>query len=148
VGSDPAAIVQLEIPPRSQYVGVVRLALAALARSADIGEDRADDLRIAISEACTNAVISNEEAGQDQPVTVSWAEDDDRIVVEIGDRGRVYESGDTRDSWDTGSLTPRINMSVALLNTLVDKCELVPRPGGGTYARLVVQRQPETSAIE
>ena len=126
----------------------MRLALAALARSADIGEDRADDLRIAISEACTNAVISNEEAGQDQPVTVSWAEDDDRIVVEIGDRGRVYESGDTRDSWDTGSLTPRINMSVALLNTLVDKCELVPRPGGGTYARLVVQRQPETSAIE
>jgi serine/threonine-protein kinase RsbW len=140
VVSVPAATVLLEIPPRSQYVGVVRLAFAALARSADLGEDTVDDLRIAISEACTNAVISNEDAGEEQPVTVSWAEDANRIVVEIGDRGRVYEGGSTKDSWDTGNITPRITMSVALLSSLVDECEFVPRADGGTYARLVVQR--------
>jgi serine/threonine-protein kinase RsbW len=130
----------MEIPPRSQYVGVVRLALASLARSTGLGEDAVDDLKIAISEACTNAVISNENAGVDQPVTISWAEQPDRIVVEIGDRGRLYEGGGPKDSWDTGNITPRITMSVALLSTLVDDCEFVPREGGGMYTRLVVVR--------
>lgn len=116
------------------------MALAALARSADLDEDAVDDLRIAVSEACTNAVISNEHAGADQPVTISWAEDRHRIVIEIGDRGRLYEGGRSKDSWDTGNFTPRITMSVALLSTLVDECEFVPREGGGTYTRLVVAR--------
>jgi anti-sigma regulatory factor (Ser/Thr protein kinase) len=132
--------VQMEIPPRSQYVGVVRLALASLARSSGLGEDAVDDLKIAISEACTNAVISNEDAGVDQPVTISWAEHPDRIVVEIGDRGRLYVGGGRKDSWDTGNITPRITMSVALLSTIVDDCEFVPREGGGMYTRLVVVR--------
>lgn len=130
----------MEIPPRSQYVGVVRLALASLARAAALQEDAVDDLKIAVSEACTNAVLSNESAGVDQPVSISWAEESDRIVVEIGDRGRLYEGGGPRDSWDSGNITPRVTMSVALLSTLVDECEFVPREGGGTLARLVVDR--------
>jgi serine/threonine-protein kinase RsbW len=132
--------VHIEIPPRSQYVGVVRLALATLARSAELDEDVVDDLRIAVSEACTNAVISNEDADSNQPVSISWMEDEQRIVVEIGDRGRVYEGGSREDSWDTDRITPRITMSVALLSSLVDECEFVPRDGGGMNTRLVVQR--------
>jgi anti-sigma regulatory factor (Ser/Thr protein kinase) len=132
--------VHIEIPPRSQYVGVVRLALATLARSANLEEDAVDDIKIAVSEACTNAVVSNEKDASDQPVSISWSEDSARIVVEIGDRGRVYEGGAPEDSWDTGRITPRITMSVALLRALVDECEFVPRQGGGTYTRLVVER--------
>ena len=130
----------MEIPPRSQYVGVVRLALASLARSAALQEEAVDDLKIAVSEACTNAVLSNEGAGVDKPVSISWAEEPNRIVVEIGDRGHLYDDGGTRDSWDSGNITPRVTMSVALLSTLVDDCEFVPREGGGTLARLVVER--------
>jgi anti-sigma regulatory factor (Ser/Thr protein kinase) len=138
--SRPVTTVNLRIPPRSAYVGVVRLALAALARSADLNEDAVDDLKIAISEACANAVISNETAGTDEPVTISWAADRDKIIVEIGDRGRIYEGGSTPDSWDTGRTTPRITMSVALLSTLVDECEFIPRDGGGMLTRLVIER--------
>ena len=132
--------VHIEIPPRSQYVGVVRLALATLARSADLEEDTVDDLKIAVSEACANAVVSNEKDASGEPVSISWKEDSRRIVVEIGDRGRVYEGGTSEDSWDTGRITPRITMSVALLRALVDECEFVPREGGGMYTRLVVER--------
>ena len=130
----------MEIPPRSQYVGVVRLALASLARSAALQEDTVDDLKIAVSEACTNAVLSNESAGVDQPVSISWAEESDRIIVEIADRGHLYDGDSSRDSWDSGNVTPRVTMSVALLSTLVDDCHFVPRDGGGTVARLIVVR--------
>jgi serine/threonine-protein kinase RsbW len=133
--------VSLNIPPRSAYVGVVRLAVAALARSASLDEETVGDLRIAISEACANAVISNESAGGNEPVMIYWTEHPDRIIVEIGDRGEIYEGGSSHDSWDTGRITPRITMSVALLSSLVDECEFVPRAGGGTLARLVILRR-------
>ena len=60
------ALVQLEIPPRSPYVGVVRLALSSLARAAGLDEEKVDDIKIAVSEACANAVLNNEEANSDE----------------------------------------------------------------------------------
>ena len=52
---------EIQIPPRPEYVGVLRLALGSLARTVGMDEESIDDLRIAISEACTNAVIAQEE---------------------------------------------------------------------------------------
>jgi anti-sigma regulatory factor (Ser/Thr protein kinase) len=128
--------VEIEIPARSVYVGVVRLAMAALARSAGMGEEAVDDLKIAVSEACTNAVVSNDDVGGDRPVTVSWSLAGDRAVIEVGDRGTLYDSCDEGGSLDTPS--GRVAMSAALLESLVEAFELVPRTGGGTTARLTI----------
>jgi serine/threonine-protein kinase RsbW len=132
--------VELEIPARSAYVGVVRLALSSLARSANLDEDTVDDLKMAVSEACANAVLSNEQSGGDEPVQIRWWEELERVVIEVGDRGDLYQGGATPDSWDSGRISARVTMSVALLSSLVDECEFIPRPGGGTRARLVVNR--------
>jgi serine/threonine-protein kinase RsbW len=132
--------VELEIPARSAYVGVVRLALSSLARSADLDEDTVDDLKMAVSEACANAVLSNEQAGGNEPVQITWSEEPGRVVIEVGDRGDLYQGGATPDSWDSGRISARVTMSVALLSSLVDECEFIPRPGGGTRARLVMNR--------
>jgi serine/threonine-protein kinase RsbW len=132
--------VELEIPARSAYVGVVRLALSSLARSADLDEDTVDDLKMAVSEACANAVLSNEQSGKNEPVQITWSEEPRRVVIEVGDRGDLYQGGATPDSWDSGRISARVTMSVALLSSLVDECEFIPRSGGGTRARLVVNR--------
>jgi serine/threonine-protein kinase RsbW len=131
------AVVELEIPARSAYVGVVRLALAALARNAGMDEEAVDDLRIAVSEACTNAVLSTEQAAPDEPVAVTWREEPGRVVVEVGDRGPVYDP-EAAGEQDTQGI--RMSLSVSLLRSLVDECEIEPRPDGGMVTRLVVHR--------
>jgi anti-sigma regulatory factor (Ser/Thr protein kinase) len=128
--------VEIEIPARSVYVGVVRLAMAALARSAGMGEEAVDDLKIAVSEACTNAVVSNDDAGGDWPVTVSWSVADDRAVIDVSDRGALYDSRDEGGSLD--SPAGRVAMSAALMESLVEAVELLPRADGGTTARLTI----------
>ena len=133
-GSPP---VEIEIPSRSVYVGVVRLSLSTLARLAGLDEATVDDLKIAVSEACANAVISNEEIGGEDPVTINWIEEDGRVVVEVGDRGSLHEPNRPEDTLPGGM---RLDMSVALLRSLVDVCEFEARPGGGTLTRLVVHR--------
>jgi len=130
-------MIELEIPPRTAYVGVVRLALASLGRGLDLDDEAVDDLKIAVSEACTNAVLSNEEAGGDHPVSIKWTQEAERIVVEVADRGTIYDRRGDDDSLSSGGISARVTMSVAMLSSLVDDFEISPRHGGGSSARLV-----------
>ena len=129
--------VEIEIPSRSAYVRVVRLALTSLARAAGPEEDVVGDLKIAVSEACANAVISNEQAGSDDGVRVVWRDSGDRIVVEVADR---RPSGAPTSLADSQGFDTRLVMSEALLQSLVDELEVVPRDGGGATTRLTINR--------
>ena len=129
------AQVEIEIPSRSVYVGVVRLALAALARSAGLSEESVDDLKIAVGEACANAVIVNEDTAPDVPVRVHWSLEDARVVIEVEGAGYSFDA--TRSDSDDGRAA-RMEMSVALLDSLVDSCEVTEQPDGASTARLTV----------
>ena len=131
------SLVELSIPPRSPYVGVVRLAVSSLARSAGLDEERVDDLKIAVSEACANAVLNNEEAGSTEPVAVTWSEDPGLVRIEVSDRGATaaVSSG---DEVDTQGFSTRAVMSIALLRSLVDTFEFEARAGGGMTTRLLI----------
>jgi serine/threonine-protein kinase RsbW len=130
------ATVEIAIPPRSVYVGVVRLALSSLARATGLDEERVDDLKIAASEALTNAVLANERAASQEPVTISWFEDENRIELEVSDRGAALPVSSPED---TDTVTVRASLSRALLESLVDECEIGPRDGGGTRTFLAVK---------
>ena len=126
-----AAQMHLEVPARSVYVGVVRLALAALARQAGLDEDRVEDLRIAVSEACANAVLSEE--GPAGSIGVIWRAEDERVVVEVVD-GSAPASSPGPEALGAD----RLDMSVALMRSLVDECTFERRPEGGMTTRLVL----------
>lgn len=128
--------VELEIPALSPYVGVVRLALAALARAAGLDEERVDDLKIAVSEACSRAVLAEEAEGSGSQVAVTWSDEADRIVIEVSDHsGGPAESADTDNSL---SFSARAVMSEALLRSLVDGYESTTTPDGTTTTRLLI----------
>ncbi len=135
-------IVQLTIPPRSPYVGVVRLAVSSLARRAGIDEETVDDLKIAVSEACANAVLNHEEVDSSDPVEVTWMEDEIQVRIEVGDRGPTIDPDQlgSLDDVDTQGFSTRTVMSHALLKSLVDRCEFEPRAGGGMTTRLFLHR--------
>jgi serine/threonine-protein kinase RsbW len=132
------AQVELEVPPRSVYVGVVRLAISALGRSLELDEDSIEDLKIAVSEACANAVIQHEEAGLDDHVRIVWDDDPARVQIEVRSAGRgpLDEGGEALTP--TGSLASRDVLSLALLQSLVDECVVEQLPGGGSVTRLTV----------
>lgn len=131
------AEVELEFPARSVYVGVVRLAVSALGRSIELDEDAIEDLKIAVSEACANAVIAHEESGIDDPVKVAWRDEDGRIEIDVRSSGRGPIDPGTGALTDTGSLASRDVLSLALLQSLVDECTVESLADGGSVTRLV-----------
>jgi serine/threonine-protein kinase RsbW len=119
------ASVEIQIPPLPEYVGVVRLALGSLARTAGMDEDSIDDLRIAISEACTNAVVAASEGGDREPITVTWEPNETSVGVEISGIGSAPDERDI----DTQGFSTRSAMAEALLKSLVDGYEVFDQGG-------------------
>ena len=103
-----------------------------------------DDIRIAVSEACTNAVFTNEENGSDQPVSISWTRQADHIEIEVGDRNESPK--DQPDVLDSQGFSSRLVMSMALLQELADELQVGRRPDGGTSVRLIF-RTPEDATV-
>ena len=127
--------IEIAIPPRSVYVGVVRLTVTSLARTAGLDEDRVDDLRIAVTEACTSAVLAHEEAGNSEPVVVKWLEEADRFVIDVEGRVEPVE----HNPQDSQGFSTRQVLSHALVESLVDESELTATDGG-TRARLILTK--------
>ena len=133
------ATVELEIPPRSVYVGVVRLAVASLARAAGLDEETVYDLKIAVSEACANSVLGLEESESDEPISITLSDNEGRLELEVADRAPGPPTTEV-DLADSQGFDTRSTMSLALLQSLVDDCRITPRDGGGTVTHLSVTR--------
>lgn len=139
----PAALertsVRLEIPPHSAYVAIARLAITSLGRAAGLDEERLDDLKIAISESCANAVLSVQEAGVDAPIEISFTAGAESLEVLVAHSGPASAAEAVSEADSQGFSTQRV-MSMALLRSLVDELDLQPRPDGGMEARLLLRR--------
>jgi anti-sigma regulatory factor (Ser/Thr protein kinase) len=131
--------VRLEIPPQSAYVAIARLAITSLGRAAGLDEEKLDDLKIAISESCANAVLALQEAGVDAPVEISFTASAGTLEVLVAHAGGAHADADASIADSHGYSTQRV-MSLALLQTLVDEFEVAPREDGGMQARLVLRR--------
>jgi serine/threonine-protein kinase RsbW len=104
--------VDLEVPARPEYVRLVRLVVGSLAASRrDLDDDRVEDLRLAVNEACTLAV-SGAAAGR---LRVVCSEEPDAFVVDVFDG--------PADSWRDDGL------AFALIRALVDEVGIVQEHG-------------------
>lgn len=80
--------ITLEVPAKAEYLSLVRSVVAAAAAlDPRLGRDRIDDLRLAVSEAATNAIEAHANMGSDERITIRCDLAEDRIEVEVRDHG-------------------------------------------------------------
>jgi anti-sigma regulatory factor (Ser/Thr protein kinase) len=127
--------VDLRFPSKSVYAGVARLAVAGVARASGFDEDTVFDLKTAVSEAFSTAVIGADAGEGDRPIDLSWAETSESVVIEVRYSGAPQEP----DPGETGG-TDRKALSVALLRSLLDECEFLAGGNDGTTIRLTLRR--------
>jgi serine/threonine-protein kinase RsbW len=133
---------ELEFPPKPEYVRIARHATAALALLHDLPNDVVDDVRLAVSEACTNALAG---AQADDPIRLlAWGQSDG-MLIEVQDRGTglgVAVAGAPTDL-DTEEMPFERALSLPIIRGLVDKLEVLPRDGGGAIVRMHVPAAPK-----
>jgi serine/threonine-protein kinase RsbW len=135
-------IVELAIPARAEYVGLVRLVVATVAADRrDLDDDRIADLKLAVSEACTNAVEAHASAPSEERVIVRCLEDDEFLEIRVDDRGCGFDPAALPvhpPVTDPARLDHERGLGIPLIRALVDKVEFSSSPEG-TSARLVLR---------
>ncbi len=125
--------VRLTIPAKPEYITLVRLALTGLAHLRPLPDETLGDLKLAVTEACSNSVRHAYGADGEGVVEVLYELRDDRLVVEVADNGQGFVHGDsqTRTELDEGGL------GIAIIQSLADEFEVGRRNGGGSRLRFV-----------
>jgi serine/threonine-protein kinase RsbW len=124
----------LTIPAKAEYIVLGRLALTSFARVRPLSAEELSDLKLALTEACTNAVQHSYEQGQGV-VEILYELLPDRLVIEVSDSGEGFVPPDSRPS-DPHELSEG-GLGIAIIRALSDELEIGERDGGGSTLRIV-----------
>ena len=125
--------VRLDIPARAEYVALGRLALAGLLRNRGYSDDAVADLKLALTEACSNSVRHAYDHDDGQ-VHLSFAVADDRVVIEIRDEGAGFHEDDVDCPECQGmpDLEMDGGMGISIIRAVVDEFKLERPEAGGS----------------
>jgi serine/threonine-protein kinase RsbW len=134
-------VLELEIPARPEFVALVRLVVSSVASTRRVlAEERIDDVKLAVSEACTNAIEAHGALHVDDHVVVRLMEGDDRLQVLIDDRGRGFDPDSLPEHppvTDPERLNFERGLGIPLIRTLVDEVDFDSGPEG-TSVKLTI----------
>jgi serine/threonine-protein kinase RsbW len=123
--------VKLTLPARPENVAVIRHVLGAFAEALRLPDALVHDLRLAVTEACTNVVRHAYPDGLPGPVEVSLQPAADAVNVVVADRGRGV--GTSVDSSGPG-------LGLPLIAAIAEDVQLQPLPGGGSRLAMTFAR--------
>jgi len=92
----PYDYIELRIPAKAQYIGVIRLAISGLANRVGFTYDDIEDLKIATSEAITNAVQHAYKEDETGEIVVGCALYEDKMEVMVADHGQSFNFDETK----------------------------------------------------
>jgi serine/threonine-protein kinase RsbW len=136
----PAPAIRLTIPAKPEYITLGRLALTGIARMREepLSQEVLGDLKLALTEACTNSVrhAYGENGGL---VEILYELHPDRLVVEVRDQGEGFEP-----SAGARTATPAADedlveggLGIAIIQALADELEIRDGDRGGSHLRFV-----------
>ncbi len=120
--------IELHLPPALQYVGLARLIVCAAARQAGMNGERVEDLRIAVSEATTNAVIAQRRVDVGQPVVLRFGAERGAFEVTISDGGPGFDPA-PRESPNGRDWSAEGGLGVDIIRELADEVHFARREG-------------------
>lgn len=119
---------EMRVPARAEWVRVVRLATAGVASRVGFSYDDVEDIKLAVAEACNNAIIHSTPGAGASFITVFWQILQDGVRISISDEGRLDPPGLPQRQRSTplgDSLDdlPESGMGLLLIESLMDEVE-------------------------
>ncbi len=122
-----------------ENVGVARAAAAAVASQLPFSLSELEELRIAVSEAVTNAVLHAypDDAVGDVELILTVDAGRERLEVEVRDEGRGIADLPSALRPEVSSLKDHLGLGFAFMDSMSDEVSVESTPGKGTVVRFV-----------
>ena len=135
--AEAAGVNRLELSflSRAENVSLARLLTAALAAERELTLAELDEIKVAVSEAVSNAIIHGYRGREDRYVRLSLELDADTLKVTVRDDGVGMADVEQalRPNW---SGSGRMGLGFAFLHSFMDRVEVESAPGRGTTVTL------------
>lgn len=131
--------VELRLPSDVQYVGLARLVVTVAARQAGMQDERIEDLKIAVSEVTTNAIVAHQRDDGDAPVVLSFGRSGAKQFAISIDDGAPQPGDEGGGDW-----APEGGLGITLIRGLADDVEFGSDAGNVVHMRFAVEDDEET----
>jgi serine/threonine-protein kinase RsbW len=126
--------VRLTIPAKPEYITLCRLALTGISRVRPLSDETLADLKLALTEACSNSV-RHAYANGDGSVEIRYQLHADRLVIEVADDGGGFDPAFARDA---DFELAEGGLGIAIIRSIADDLEIgVGEAGRGSRLRFV-----------
>ena len=140
--------IELDFPASSDFLALARQVVVTAARTGSgFDGQRLDDLELAVSEACTNAIRAHSAAGSEAAIHIRCELGDGRIEVEVVDRGPGFDPEvlpALPAPTDPSRLYHESGLGIPLMQLVTDHTEISSSPLG-TAVRLVLYALPRVA---
>lgn len=143
--SDFNRSINLKIPASPEYVGVARLIVAAFSDLTGFDSEAVEDIKIAVSEACTNAMLHlyKHAPAEDKFVRIACYVGDSKLVVDV-----EYPTKEAVSAEKVPLQSYEHDLGASVLVSIMDKVEVVRSKDRGTTIRLVKEMANDHPEID
>lgn len=136
--AEPILPIELTIPADACWLTVARLTVSGVASRLGASYEEVDDIKVAVSEACTNAIdhAFREPTATPPLICIKCHPGDGFLRVEVSDEGCGFDP-EQATSLEEGGPDKQGGLGLYLIRKLMDEVQVVSRPGGGTRVVMV-----------
>jgi len=127
-------ILKFSIPGKPEYVGTVRLAVSSLANHAGFDIEAVEDIKVAVSEACTN-VVCHGLPNREECYEVACEVGNGRIIISVVDRAGGYDM--TKYQCPSMDNPKEGGLGIYIIKALMDEVDIFSELGMGTSIKMV-----------
>jgi serine/threonine-protein kinase RsbW len=128
------SFIRLTIPARAEYIDIVRLTLFGIANKAGFSYEEIEDMKVAVTEACTNVVLHAYSNAQPGVVDISFELEHEGLSIRIKDEGESFKyepelrKSDSLHDKKLEEVTAG-GLGLFLMHALMDKVEVFSERG-------------------
>lgn len=79
--------IRLQIPAHADYIDIVRICLFGIATKMSFPYEEIEDMKVAVSEACNNAVIHGAKENTEDQIDICFESNNEGLTVKIKNNG-------------------------------------------------------------
>ncbi len=124
--------IKLSIPNKPEYVSVVRLTVTSIANRMGFDIEKIEDIKVAVAEACTNAITHGK--NEEDNFLVDFIMEEDKLVVNVSDNGRGCTTLNEIKNPDLDHLNHEKEggLGIFIIRSLMDNVQIISNHGSGT----------------
>ncbi len=127
---------KLELLSLPENVRLARVAVAAFASEIDYNVNDLEEIKVAVSEAVSNAIIHGYQQKPDGVVKLTASLFADALEIIIEDQGKGIKELEKALETNSSSDPERMGLGFVFMRSFMDEVELTSAPGEGTTVKM------------